>query len=199
MAPPAVFTFGPVGSDDDETDRLRGPLFGVQFPLMALDTLRSVLPDMGWLDVHGEWGLTWGGCCLLATIVARSDEEIVVPFGSHTFGLPVVAVMLGALVELPLDWSPTTFAVLRERAREYLRCASASAAAPFVFKTTDLGEVFPDPAPEPGRPGPQCLLGSKPLCTRAGATCASQAATMMRSDTSSLSPSRGCPPLAGVW
>ena len=74
MAPPTVFTFGPVGSDDDETARLRGPLYGVQFPVLALDTLRSVLPDMGWLDVHGEWGLTWGGCCLLATIVARSDE-----------------------------------------------------------------------------------------------------------------------------
>ena len=44
---------------------------GVQFPQSQLDQWKSVLPDINWIQVHGEEGLTRGGACRrLAVMVA---------------------------------------------------------------------------------------------------------------------------------
>ena len=138
MAPPADFSFGPTGDDEAATNALRGPLCSLQFPVLALDILIAVLPDMGWKPVHGEKGLSWGGCCILVTIGAWSDTRIEEAFKTHTFGLPVIARVLSALVELPLDWSPTVFSVFRERVGDFMRTASKEAMAPFKVSADDL-------------------------------------------------------------
>ena len=161
MAPPADFSLGPEGADEAATKALRGPLFSVQFPVVALDILIAVVPDMGWAPVHGEMGLSWGGCCILTSIAAWSTAKIEVSFKTHTFGLPVIARVLSALVELPLDWSPTVFSVLRERVRDYLRTASNEALWPFKVALEDLMQVEPDPSPEPGKPGALVPNGEK--------------------------------------
>ena len=161
MAPPADFSFGPEGADEAATNALRGPLCSVQFPVMALDILIAAVPDMGWAPVCGEMGLSWGGCCILTSIAAWSTAKIEVSFKTHTFGLPVIARVLSALVELPLDWTPTVFSVLRERVRDYLRTASNEALWPFKVALEDLMEVEPDPSPEPGKPGALVPNGEK--------------------------------------
>ena len=161
MAPPADFSFGPTGDDEEATNQLRGPLCSLQFPVLALDILIAVLPDMGWEPVHGETGLLWGGCYILVTIGAWSDTKIEAAFKTHSFGLPVIARVLSALVELPLNWSPTVFSVFRERVRDYLRTASREALAPFTISLADLMQVEPDPGPEQGKTADRVPDGEK--------------------------------------
>ena len=161
MAPPADFSFGPEGADAAATHALRGTLCSVQFPVLALDILIAAVPDMGWAPVHGEMGLSWGGCCILTSIAAWSAAKIEVSFKTYTFGLPVIARVLSALVELPLDWTPTVFSVLRERVRDYLRTASNEALLPFKVALADLMEVEPDPDPDTGKPGALVPNGEK--------------------------------------
>ena len=161
MAPPADFSFGPEGADDAATEALRGPLCSLQFPVLALDILIAALPDMGWSPVHGETGLSWGGCCILVTVGAWSDTRIEESFKTHTFGVPVIARVLSALVELPLDWSPTVFSVFRERVRDFLRTATKEALAPFKVSTADLLPVESDPGPEQGKTADRVPDGEK--------------------------------------
>ena len=57
MAPPAEFSYGPTDADADARYAARDR-HGVQFPQGQLDQWKSVLPDIIWIQVHGEEGLT---------------------------------------------------------------------------------------------------------------------------------------------
>jgi hypothetical protein len=55
MAPPAEFSYGPTDADADARYAARDR-HGVQFPQGQLDQWKSVLPDIIWIQVHGEEG-----------------------------------------------------------------------------------------------------------------------------------------------
>ena len=111
--------------------------------------------------MHGETGLSWGGCCILVTVGAWSDTKIEESFKTHTFGVPAIARVLSALVELPLDWSPTVFSVFRERVRDFLRTATSEALAPLKVSSADLVQVEIDPGPEAGKTADRVPDGEK--------------------------------------
>ena len=134
MAPPAEFSYGPTDADPATRFRARGA-HAVQFPQSALDQWRSVLPGLPWTSVHGEWGLSRGACCRLVAIAAWSQKAA--PIRARilvkTWKLEFIAVVLTAMGELPLDWSPTVFSRLVERVRTHLLHADWAVLDAFKF------------------------------------------------------------------
>ena len=146
MAPPAEFSYGPTGADPDSRFLARGD-HGVQFPQAALDQWRAVLPGLPWISVHGEWGLSRGACCRLVAVAAWSQKAapIRVSFLKKTWRLQFIAVVLTALGELPLDWSPTVFSRLAERVRSHLLHADWAVLDKFKFAEAALCDVQAEP------------------------------------------------------
>ena len=148
MAPPAEFSYGPTYADADARYAARDH-HGVQFPQCQLDQWKSVLPDINWIQVHGEVGLTRGACCRLAAMAAWSPASppIVLSIVERSWSLEFIAVVFTALLDLPIDWSPTVFSVLMERVRDYLLHAPESVLAHFKFGEAQLCELQADPEP----------------------------------------------------
>ena len=146
MAPPAEFSYGPTDADPATRFQARGA-HAVQFPQSALDQWRSVLPGLPWTSVHGEWGLSRGACCRLVAIAAWSQKAAPIRASIlvKTWKLEFIAVVLTAMGELPLDWSPTVFSRLVERVRTHLLHADWAVLDAFKFGETSLCDVQAEP------------------------------------------------------
>ena len=148
MAPPADFSYGPTDPDADACYAARD-CHGVQFPQCQMDQWKAVLPGINWIQVHGEEGLTRGACCRLVAMAAWSSAlpPIVASIVERCWSLEFIAAVCTALLDLPIDWSPTAFSVLMERVRDHLLHASESVLALFKFGEAQLCELQADPDP----------------------------------------------------